>query len=96
MFLIQELYSIKLDKGGTMNTHAVKILEMFDKLKAIGEETNGFHMSAFLLCHLPESYDTIIISEIKVEDKLNFDFINSELIEKYNRKLESTITETPI
>lgn len=60
VYLLRKLYSTKLNEGGNMIAHITKILEIGDKLSAIGEIINSSHISALLLCSLLHSYDTLI------------------------------------
>ena len=57
LYLLRKLYSTKLEERGNMQQHITKILELVDKLSAIGERINDSHISALFLCSLPPSYD---------------------------------------
>ncbi|GBM24105.1 hypothetical protein AVEN_38297-1 [Araneus ventricosus] len=43
-----------------MNEHIAQMLELIDKLKAVGEEIKDDHIAALLLVSVPKSYDTLI------------------------------------
>ncbi|XP_071037145.1 copia protein [Parasteatoda tepidariorum] len=76
LFLLRKLYNTKLEERGNMITHITKILEIVNKLKAIDEKISDSHLSAILLCSVPQSYDTLITAlEARPEAELNSEFI---------------------
>lgn len=78
-----------MEDGNVIN-HITKIMEIVDKLGAIGEVIRDNHISALLLCSLSQSYDTLITAlESRQEDELTPSFIKSKLIDEYNRKYDN-------
>lgn len=59
--LLQKFYRAKLLENGNLIKQITYILEVKDKLSAIGQIINDSHISALLLCSLPPSYNTLII-----------------------------------
>lgn len=89
LYLLRKLYSIKLAEGGNVIKNITKIMEIVDKLAAIGEVIRDNHISALLLCSLPISYDTLITAfEASKEVELSPSFIQSKLIDEYNRRYD--------
>lgn len=58
--MLRKLCSTKLNEGGNVLNHTTKILELIDKLLAIGKVISESYISALLLCSLPSPYDTLI------------------------------------
>lgn len=74
-----------------MINHIVKIIKTADKLKAIGEEMKHSHLSALLLCSLPQSYDIFIRAlEARPEDELSSDFIKGKLNDEFQMRRENS------
>lgn len=95
LFLLRKLYSLKLEEHGNMQAHINKLLELVDKLKAIGEIIKDNHISALLLCSVPSSYDVLITAlEARPESELTPEFVKGKLIDEYNRKVETNSTES--
>lgn len=81
-------YGAKLPENGSMIRHITYILELKDKLLAIGETINDSQLSALLLCLLLWGYNTLIIAlEASYENKLISEFIKNN--DEYNRRIEN-------
>ncbi|WP_331035945.1 retrotransposon gag domain-containing protein [Lactovum miscens] len=95
LFLLRKLYSLKLQENGDMQKHINNLLELIDKLKAIGEDIKENHIAALLLCSVPDSFNTLITAlEARPEVELTSDFIKSKLIDEYNRRIENHTPES--
>lgn len=72
-----------------MIKHISNILEIVDKLSAIGYNINDSHTSALFLCSLPPSYNTLITAlEARPEYELSLEFIRSKLTDESSCELE--------
>ncbi|GBM35607.1 Retrovirus-related Pol polyprotein from transposon TNT 1-94 [Araneus ventricosus] len=89
LFLLRKLYATKLSEDGNMNEHIAQMLELIDKLKAVGEEIKDDHIAALLLVSVPKSYDTLITAlEARPENELTPELIKNKLTAEYNRRKE--------
>lgn len=97
LYPLRKLYSTTLAEGGNMVNHVTKILEIIDKLSAIGEEIKHSHTSVNAIL-LPPSYHTLITTlEAMPEEELTPAFIKSKLTDEFNRRNEhSEPTESKI
>ncbi|GFS95595.1 retrovirus-related Pol polyprotein from transposon TNT 1-94 [Nephila pilipes] len=72
-----------------MNERISQMLELIDKLKAVGEEIKANHIAILLLVSVPKSYDTLITAlETRLENELTPEFIKNKLTDEYNRRME--------
>ncbi|GBN13868.1 hypothetical protein AVEN_129991-1 [Araneus ventricosus] len=55
LFLLRKLYATKMSEDDNMNEHIAQMLELIDKLKAVGEEIKDDHIAALLLVSVPKS-----------------------------------------
>ncbi|GBN06771.1 Retrovirus-related Pol polyprotein from transposon TNT 1-94 [Araneus ventricosus] len=89
LFLLRKLYATKMSEDGNMNEHIAQMLELIDKLKAVGEEIKDDHIAALLLVSVPKSYDTLITAlEARPENELTPELIKNKLTDEYNRRKE--------
>ncbi|GBN12713.1 Retrovirus-related Pol polyprotein from transposon TNT 1-94 [Araneus ventricosus] len=89
LFLLRKLYATKMSEDGNMNEHISQMLELIDKLKAVGEEIKDDHIAALLLVSVPKSYDTLITAlEARPENELTPELIKNKLTDEYNRRKE--------
>ncbi|GBN19276.1 Copia protein [Araneus ventricosus] len=89
LFLLRKLYATKMSEDGNMNEHIAQMLELIDKLKAVGEEIKDGHIAALLLVSVPKSYDTLITAlEARPENELTPELIKNKLTDEYNRRKE--------
>ncbi|GBN06736.1 Retrovirus-related Pol polyprotein from transposon TNT 1-94 [Araneus ventricosus] len=78
-----------MSEDGNMNEHIAQMLELIDKLKAVGEEIKDDHIAALLLVSVPKSYDTLITAlEARPENELTPELIKNKLTDEYNRRKE--------
>ncbi|GBN42759.1 hypothetical protein AVEN_131529-1 [Araneus ventricosus] len=78
-----------MSEDGNMNEHIAQMLELIDKLKAVGEEIKDDHIAALLLVSVPMSYDTLITAlEARPENQLTPELIENKLTDEYNRRKE--------
>ncbi|GBM39572.1 hypothetical protein AVEN_52925-1 [Araneus ventricosus] len=72
-----------------MKEHIAQILEIIDKLKAVGEEINDHYIAALLEVSFPKSYDTLIMAlEARPENDLAPKLTKNKLTDEYNRRKE--------
>lgn len=84
LYFLWKLYSSKHPENENLIKHFTNILEVIDKLSAIGETISNSHISALLLCSLLPSYNTFITAlEAHPENELTPDFIKNNLTDEY-------------
>lgn len=87
VFLLKRLCSMKLADSGNMEEHINAMLDMVDKLAALGEALKDKLIIAMLLSSLPESYNSLItILEARSEADLTLALVKGKLIEEYRRR----------
>lgn len=92
LFLLRKLYSAKMPEDGNMIHHINYMLELVDKLKAVGEDIKDDHIAALLLVSVPKSYDHLISAlEAREEKYLTPQLIRDKLTDEYNRRKEQNI-----
>ncbi|GBN62538.1 hypothetical protein AVEN_43235-1 [Araneus ventricosus] len=78
-----------MSENGNMNGHIAQMLELIDKLKAVGEEIKNDHIAALLLVSIPKSCDTLKTAlEARPENELTPELIKNKLTDEYNRRKE--------
>lgn len=89
VFLIKKICRTRLSEGGNMEVHVNNMLEMIEKLRNQGENLSERWSVAFLLCSLPDSYDTLITAlEARPEEDLTLDLVKSKLLHEYMKRNE--------
>ena len=67
------------------------MLDLIDKLKSSSEVIKEPHISALMLCSLPEGYNNLIVAvEARPENELNTKFIRNKLLDEYNLRKGSS------
>ena len=95
VFLIKRICRLRMPEDGNMEEHISGLINLIDKLTSMGETLAEKWMVAFLLCSLPDSYDTLITAlESRPDDDLSFDFVKGRLIHEYKRRLEQTSSDS--
>jgi hypothetical protein len=85
--LMKQLCNQKYDEMTTMEDHINGMSDVFQKLSDIGEELSESWSIAFLLCSLPESYDTIIMTlEARADDELTMSLVETKLVDEWRRR----------
>lgn len=70
-----------------MESHLNAMLNLVDQLAAIGEALIYKIIIAFILCSLPESYNTLITAlETRSEDELTLELVKGKLLDKDRRR----------
>jgi hypothetical protein len=89
LYLLRKLYSIKMPEHGDMIAHINHMMDLVEKLKAIGENIPDQHIAALLLVSIPESYNNLITAlEARDESVITTDLVKAKLADEYNRRLE--------
>ena len=87
VFLLRQICNLKLNDGGSMETHIQHMQELVDKLAALGEELKENLVVAMLLSSLPDSYGTLITAlESRPEEELTLSLVKGKLSDEYTRK----------
>lgn len=86
--LMRLICSLKLEEGGSVPNHIIRMQELFLKLRHIGEESLSDSWSvAMLLSSLPRSYDPLITAlETRSEEELTFAVVQQKVIAEYERR----------
>ena len=91
LYLLRKLYQSKLTPEGDMQEHIRSVLEIVAQLRDLGEEIKDNHVTAILLCSLPESYNPLINAlETRSEAELTLQLVKSRLSDEYKRRKEQT------
>lgn len=89
LYLLRKLYSMKMPEHGNMISHITHMIDLVEKLKAIGENIPEQHVAALLLVSIPESYNNLITAiEARDETSITSDLVKTKLIDEYNRRIE--------
>lgn len=87
--LMRKICSLRLVESGNMENHITEMTTLFEHLEAVSTEEDQLTDSwivAMLLSSLPRSYDTLITAlEIRPEQDLTVDMVQSKLIEEWRR-----------
>lgn len=86
--LMRRICSMHLSEGDNMKVHINTMMELFDKLRAIGSEsfTEDWKVS-MILSSLPPSYDSLITAlEVRPDKDLTMDMVKGKLMEEYRKK----------
>jgi hypothetical protein len=89
--IIRKICNKKLAENGDMSKHIQEMNDLFQQLSEMGENqlSNVFSV-AFLLSSLPESYNNLITAmESRDETQLTMSFVQSKLVEEYERRKPS-------
>ncbi|KAF2896861.1 hypothetical protein ILUMI_09315 [Ignelater luminosus] len=71
---------VKLDVDRKMENYLNKMTQIVDKLARIGQNSGENLIVTFMLSSLPESYDTIMVLEIRLVEKLTIETVQEKLI----------------
>lgn len=89
VYILRQLMTQKLEEGGDVESHVIKMNELYQKMIALGEDfTKDFIFSATLLGSLPESYDNLITALEARDEELTSSLVCSKVIAEYKRRLE--------
>ncbi|KFM70371.1 Retrovirus-related Pol polyprotein from transposon TNT 1-94, partial [Stegodyphus mimosarum] len=89
LYLLRKLYSIKMAEHGDMIAHITHMMDLVERLKAIGENIPDQHVAALMLVSIPESYNNLITAiEAREETLITTDLVKTKLTDEYNRRLE--------
>lgn len=82
-----------------MTEYIRKTLETVELLRGLGEEINDFHVVAFLLKGLPESYDILVTAlDARTDDELTLEYVkrtDSNKSEQTTLKVFSKLKKEP-
>ncbi|KMQ86061.1 retrovirus-related pol polyprotein from transposon tnt 1-94 [Lasius niger] len=94
VFLLKSIVNHKLQEGGDMEEQLNAILELADKLTALGERIVDSLLIAIILGSLPESYSTLVTAlESRAEDTLTLALVKGKLIDEYKRRKNTRTDE---
>lgn len=89
VYIQRQLMTQRLDEGGDVEAHVIKMNELFQKMTALGEViTQDFIFSATLLSSLPESYDNLITALEARDQELTLSIVCTKVIAEYKRRIE--------
>lgn len=96
VYLLKRICSLKLTDDGNMEDHINNMLDLVNKLTALGEQLMDHLIVAMMLSSLPDSYNTLITAlESRAEEDLTLDLVKGKLIDEYKRrKATGTIGES--
>lgn len=87
VFLLKRICRLTLEEGGNMELHINLMMELVDKLSAMGEVLNNQLIVAMLLSSLPDSYGTLITAlESRDEKELTMELVKAKLLDEYGRR----------
>lgn len=85
--LMREICGLKLMENGNAEVHISTIVDLFEKLSALGERLSDNWVVAMLLSSLPKGYDTLITAlETRPEADLTLSLVQSKLLEEYRKR----------
>lgn len=88
VYLMRKICGMRLSEGENMEIHINKMMELFDKLRAIGcpNFSEDWQVS-MILSSLPASYDGLITAlEVRPDKDLSMDMVKGKLLEEYAKK----------
>lgn len=93
VFLLRQICSLKFSDGKDMEEHISTMLDLVNKLTALGEKLVDHLIVAMLLSSLPESYSTLITAlESRAEKELTLDLVKGKLIDEFKRRKHMCLT----
>lgn len=86
--IMRRICNMKLSEGGNLEEHLIGMIDLFEKLSALGEEKlSDTWVVAMLLSSLPTSYDVLVTAlETRAEKDLTIDLVKSKLIDDFRRR----------
>lgn len=89
--VLRQLLRLQLEEGGNMADHIASVMELSQRLEAMGDTLNGFWLVAILLSSLPQSYDVLIIAlESRKDEELDLEYVKGKLLDEWRRRNENT------
>lgn len=92
LFLRKKLMTMKMDRGGDVESHISKLILLVDQLRACGDSINDSEVVTLLLCSLPEDYDTLITTLESRETSLTLDYVKQRVLHESLKHSESEKT----
>lgn len=88
--VLRQLLRLQLEEGGNMADHIASVMELSQRLEAMGEQLSGFWLVAILLSSLPQSYDGLIVAlESRKDDELDLEYVKGKLLDEWKRRGDS-------
>lgn len=87
--LIRRICSMRMTENGNMEEHLACVMDLFQKLRDLGEEHTVSWTVGIMLSSLPNSYDPLVTAlETRAEADLTVSLVQSKLIAEYYRQQE--------
>ena len=95
IFLLKRICTLKLIDGGNMEEHINTMLNLINKLKALGEILMENLVIAIFLMSSPDSYSTFIADlESRSKNELTLELVKGKLIDESRRRTGSEADES--
>lgn len=89
LFLRKKLMSLRMDRGGDIESHVSKVILLVDQLRACGDAISENEVVTVLLCSLPEEFDSLITALESRESNLTLDYVKQRLQHESLKQSES-------
>lgn len=86
IFLLKRLFRTILVENGNMEDHISEILDLVNKLAALGKTMKDNLIAAILLSSLPDSYSVLITGLESRKEDLTLELVKGKLIDEYMRR----------
>ena len=87
LFLRRRFFSVSMSEGQNMQQHINDVMTMVEKLEAVGASVTEKDIIMTLLCSLPDSYASLIISLESLDDsKLTQEYVVGRLLQEELRR----------
>ena len=86
MVLWKKLINLKYDGKDEMQVHINNLIELKNRLEAVGSSINNIILVHILLASLPKEYENLIIALETQKVNVDFEFTCCRIIEEYERR----------
>ena len=83
---MDELQSLKMNEGGSVEEYLKKARELRNKLGGMGEKISDRNVNQFILNGLPRSYESTIQTLTHLNATMTFEQLSTSLMSEFHRR----------